>query len=53
MSSVVISRRMKERGFDDGKSYIDWYAGDQLSKKQARVWFGIKWKGEKTEIRDR
>jgi len=44
MSDVVIAKSMKKKGIDGGKGYIDWYENDKTTKKQVRVWLGIKWK---------
>lgn len=46
MSEIVIYKWMRNNGFEDGKEYIDWFEGEKITKKQARVWFGIKLIGE-------
>jgi putative DNA primase/helicase len=43
-SSETIAKKLKDFGLEKGNSYIDWYEDGTLSKKKARVWFGIKWK---------
>jgi putative DNA primase/helicase len=47
MSDVVINKKMKEQGIEEGRIYIDWFEGGISSKKRARAWLGIHWKGEK------
>ena len=49
MSSRAITNAMQREGYEGGKEYIDWWQNGTLTKKQARVWFGIKRKGGKNE----
>jgi len=46
MSDVVIAKNMKKKGIYGGKDYIDWFEGENQSRKQVRVWHGIKWRDE-------
>lgn len=43
MTSPAIYKLMLSNGFEQGKEYIDWYNNDLVTKKQARVWYGIKY----------
>ena len=38
---------MKEKGFEDGRAYMDWFENGKTIKKQVRVWLNIKWKTDK------
>ena len=45
MTTNSIFKWMKTNGYDDGKEYIDWYENEKIEKKQARVWYGLKYSG--------
>jgi len=47
MSDMVIAKWMKDNGYEGGKGYIDWFEDGTITRKQARVWFGIKLKIKK------
>jgi len=45
MFDKTIAKKMKEKGIESGRIYVDWYVeGSIQSKKQVRAWLGIKWK---------
>jgi len=44
MSDYTILSEMVKMGYENGKGYIDWDDFGTLSKKQVRVWKGLKWK---------
>lgn len=51
ISEMHLAKQMKQIGIEGDKSYIDWdYGSGNLSKKQVRVWRGIKWKNEIKEL---
>jgi len=52
MSDRTISKRMKEKGVEDGRVYVDWYDSDTYVKKQVRAWIGIKWKKDRENAQD-
>ncbi|KKL80199.1 hypothetical protein LCGC14_2007080 [marine sediment metagenome] len=39
--------KMQEKGFEDGRAYMDWFENGKTIKKQVRVWLNIKWKTDK------
>ena len=42
----IIGKKMKEKGYDDGKVINKWFENEIECKKQVRAWLGIKWKKE-------
>ena len=46
MADKTIVKKMREKGVEDGRVYVDWYEGDNKTKKQVRAWLGIKWGGK-------
>tara|TARA_R100001530_G_scaffold113893_1_gene80854 strand:- start:137 stop:940 length:804 start_codon:yes stop_codon:yes gene_type:complete len=52
LSSIEITKRMRNEEFEDGRGYIDWYNGENHSKKLVRIWKGIKFKGNMTDMTD-
>ena len=44
MSDIIISKKMKQKGIESGKTYMDWFENNIIIKKQVRAWFGLKWK---------
>lgn len=44
MANNTIGKKMKDKGFESGKRYGDWYVKEGEDKKQYRAWFGMKWK---------
>lgn len=44
LTETTINQKMKEKQIYDGRKDIDWFNGNERSKKQARVWLGIRWK---------
>jgi len=49
MSDKSISKIMVEKGFENTKEYIDWWDNGRFTKKQVRVWKGIKQKTTKND----
>ena len=45
----IISKKMKGKGIESGKDYMDWWENGTLGKKQVRSWQGIKWKMEENK----
>jgi len=46
LSDQSINKKMKESGISlDSRDYMDWFEGENKSKKLVRVWKGIKLKG--------
>jgi P4 family phage/plasmid primase-like protien len=43
MTTNSIHKWMKSNGYDEGKEYIDWFGDGKIDKKQARVWYGLKY----------
>jgi len=43
MTDKTIAKKMREKGVDDGRVYVDWCENDNLIKKQIRAWIGIEW----------
>ena len=47
MADKTISKKMKEKGVEDGRVYVDWAGDDDYgNRKQIRAWLGIKWRKE-------
>jgi len=44
LSDVTIGKKMKEKGYEQGKVPSSWYEDDREIKKQIRAWLGIKLK---------
>jgi len=44
LSDYTILSEMVKMGLESGKGYIDWDEFGTLTKKQVRVWRGLKWK---------
>lgn len=43
MSDRTIAKRMKEKGIDNGRVYVEWEENGFAKKKQMRSWLGIQW----------
>lgn len=46
ISEVVIAKRMKERGVETSKVTMDWYEGENVSKKRVNAWMGMRWRNK-------
>ncbi len=44
LSDIAIGKKMKEKGYEQGKIASSWYENDIEIRKQVRAWLGIKWK---------
>ncbi len=44
MSDRTIVKKMREKGIEEDRVYVDWWENDIQTKKQIRAWVGIKWK---------
>lgn len=42
MSDMVVTKWMRSRQFEENRKYIDWFEGEKLTKRLARVWLGLK-----------
>jgi len=51
MSEVVIGKKMKEKGIEQGLKQANWFTDGV--KKQYRAWFGIKFKGNNQDKQDK
>ena len=43
LSFRSISDKMKEKGIEQGRPFMNWFENDKEIKKQVRAWEGIKW----------
>lgn len=44
MSSESIGKKMKQKGYEDGRVNVEWWENDIKINKQVRAWLGVKWK---------
>ncbi len=44
MSDRTIVKKMREKGIEEDRVYVDWWENDIQTRKQIRAWVGIKWK---------
>lgn len=45
MSEVAINKKMKELGYQDGRTWKEWYNKENmLIQRQVRVWLNVKWR---------
>jgi len=44
MGEVVIGKKMKQKGYEDGKVSAEWYENNIQTTKQIRAWIGVKWR---------
>jgi putative DNA primase/helicase len=44
MSDKTISKKMRDKGVEDGRVTAEWHENDSQIKRQVRAWLGIKWK---------
>jgi len=51
ISEVGIGKKMKEKGYEQGRIQSEWLIDGQ--KKQLRAWLGIKFKGDRRDRQDR
>jgi len=51
LSEVVIGKKMKQKGYEQGKVSSIWYEDDREIKKQIRAWLGVKWNSQVSQDR--
>jgi len=43
LADNTIGKKMKEKGYEDGRVFTDWFENGITTKKQIRAWLGLKW----------